>query len=374
MRHGIAFRKLSRTSSHRDLMLRNMVSSLLEHERITTTVAKAKEASRIAEWVISWGKRGTAAQKRRAEAFLMNKHITLPKLFDELSQRYASRSGGYTRVHHFGNRRGDHAPQAILELVDNPNDLRFHMTARIVGRELARLTRTNPSQEAKVLEWATSGTPLTKSQPEVYGLLNDMTRLHTKKALRFLPSSSSSSSSSTTADAESSSSSTPSTPSGSNNRLSLQQFDSLAKEAFFRTTAISKVPLWDEDLNKYEDLLLQGKENPDSVPVTTPGQGRKLWAGQEDFGKRYSASTPTISQKSTREESAWEDIDEEQVQTEQQKKEIRDKWTKKKVRHADGRNGALGQRSAIARSKGHQAPPRSMSERKLRLDMPVSSI
>ena len=67
----MAFRKLSRTSSHRDLMLRNMVSSLLEHEQIKTTLAKAKEASRMAEWVITWGKKGTLAQKRRAEAFLM---------------------------------------------------------------------------------------------------------------------------------------------------------------------------------------------------------------------------------------------------------------------------------------------------------------
>lgn len=250
------------------------------------------------------------------------------------------------------------------------------MTARIVGRELARLIRMNPKQEAKVLEWATSTTPVATQQPEVYDLLNEMTRSHTKKALRFLPSSSSSSSPSASSEAEASTSTSSSLSPSSNKHLTLQQFDSLAREAFFRTTAISKVPLWDEDLNKYEDLLLHGKENLDSVPVTRPGQGRKLWAGQEDLDSRYpNTSTSSSHQEKARAEEEWEDVEEEQqIQTVQQKKEIRDKWTKKKVRHADGRNGALGQRSAIARSKGHQAPPRTMSERKLRHDMPVFSI
>lgn len=71
MRHQVAFRKLSRTASHRDLMLRNMVSSLLQHEQIQTTLPKAKEASRVAEWVIGWGKGGSLADKKAAEAFLM---------------------------------------------------------------------------------------------------------------------------------------------------------------------------------------------------------------------------------------------------------------------------------------------------------------
>lgn len=71
MRHGVAFNRLSRTTSHRDLMLRNMVSSLIEHEQIQTTFAKAKEAARVAEGVITWGKTGRLAQMRRAEGFLM---------------------------------------------------------------------------------------------------------------------------------------------------------------------------------------------------------------------------------------------------------------------------------------------------------------
>ena len=71
MRHGVAFRKLSRTSSHRDLLLRNLVTSLIQHEKIKTTLAKAKEASRVAEWVITWGKSGRLEDVRRAESYLM---------------------------------------------------------------------------------------------------------------------------------------------------------------------------------------------------------------------------------------------------------------------------------------------------------------
>jgi hypothetical protein len=269
----------------------------------------------------------------------------------------------------FGNRRGDHAPQAILELVDNPNDLRFHMTARIVGRELARLTRTNSKYEVRVLEWATARELPTTAQPKVYSLLNEMTTRHIKKALQFLPPTSSTSSpASSSADADASTS----TSVPSNKHLTLSQFDSIAREAFFRTTAISKVPLWDEDMSKYEDLLIHAKEDTDSVPITLPGHGRKLWAGQEDLDKRYSPISASKSSKLV-DEDEWEDVNEED-RTIEQKKEVRDKWTKKKKRHDDGRNGNLGQRSAIARSKGHQAPPRTMSERRSRFDMPVSSI
>ncbi|KAG9094688.1 hypothetical protein FS749_012005 [Ceratobasidium sp. UAMH 11750] len=116
MKHGIAFRKLSRTSSHRGLLLRNLVSSLLQHEQIKTTLPKAKETARLAE---------------------KNPHTLLPKLFTTYKTRYASRPGGYTRIHKFGHRQGDHAPHAILELVDGPRDLGFQLAARAVGRETA---------------------------------------------------------------------------------------------------------------------------------------------------------------------------------------------------------------------------------------------
>ncbi|KAJ9476390.1 54S ribosomal protein L8, mitochondrial [Pseudozyma hubeiensis] len=132
---GLAFRKLGRTSSHRNHLLRNLVSSLIQHERISTTVAKAKEAAREAEKIITLGKRGTVQAGYGARGYLFSQQETLPKL-QELAQRYANRPGGYTRIHLHGNRKGDHAPRAILELVDNPHDLRMQMTARTLAKEV----------------------------------------------------------------------------------------------------------------------------------------------------------------------------------------------------------------------------------------------
>ncbi|KAJ1029941.1 hypothetical protein NDA16_000856 [Ustilago loliicola] len=132
---GLAFRKLGRTSSHRNHLLRNLVSSLIQHERISTTVAKAKEAAREAEKIITLGKRGTVQAGYGARGYLFSQQDTLPKL-QELAQRYANRPGGYTRIHLHGNRKGDHAPRAVLELVDNPFDLRMQMTARTLAKEV----------------------------------------------------------------------------------------------------------------------------------------------------------------------------------------------------------------------------------------------
>jgi len=117
------------------LMLRNLVSALLEHGQIKTTIAKAKETTRLAEKMITLGKRGDDHAKRQAEAFLMNHSKIIPTLFDTYAKRYAQRPGGYTRIHRFGNRPGDNAPHAIIELVDGPYDIKFDLTARAVGRE-----------------------------------------------------------------------------------------------------------------------------------------------------------------------------------------------------------------------------------------------
>ena len=116
MRHRKAGRKLNRTASHRKAMLRNMVTSLLEHERIVTTVPKAKEARRVTEKMITLGKRGDLHARRQAMAYIRSKGI-VAKLFDELSSQYADRQGGYTRIIRTGNRYGDAAPMAIVELV-----------------------------------------------------------------------------------------------------------------------------------------------------------------------------------------------------------------------------------------------------------------
>lgn len=117
MRHRKAGRKLGRTSSHRDAMLRNMVTALLDQERIVTTVPKAKEARRVTEQMITLGKRGDLHARRQAMSYIRSKSI-VAKLFEQLSGQYAERQGGYTRIIRTGSRLGDAAPMAILELVD----------------------------------------------------------------------------------------------------------------------------------------------------------------------------------------------------------------------------------------------------------------
>ncbi|MGI6655891.1 MAG: 50S ribosomal protein L17 [Desulfobulbus sp.] len=117
MRHRKSGRKLGRTAAHRDAMLRNMVTSLLDQERIVTTLPKAKEARRIAEQMITLGKRGDLHARRQAFSYIRSKDI-VAKLFDQLSPQYADRQGGYTRIIRTGHRLGDAAPMAILELVD----------------------------------------------------------------------------------------------------------------------------------------------------------------------------------------------------------------------------------------------------------------
>ena len=117
MRHKIAGRKLSRPTAHRMLMLRGMVTDLLRHESIQTTEPKAKEVRRLAEKLITRGKKGTLHQRRMAAAFLTDDSI-VKKLFDEIGPRFEDRPGGYTRILKIGLRKGDAAPMAMLELVD----------------------------------------------------------------------------------------------------------------------------------------------------------------------------------------------------------------------------------------------------------------
>jgi large subunit ribosomal protein L17 len=119
MRHQVAGRKLNRTTSHRLAMLNNMVTSLLEHEAIRTTVPKAKEARKMAERIITLGKKGGLANVRLAARVVKDKDV-LHKVFTEYKERYAQRPGGYTRIVRIGFRRGDAAEMALLELVDRP--------------------------------------------------------------------------------------------------------------------------------------------------------------------------------------------------------------------------------------------------------------
>ncbi|MGE5027497.1 MAG: 50S ribosomal protein L17 [Betaproteobacteria bacterium] len=119
MRHRVANRKLNRTSSHRLAMLRNMANSLLRHEVIRTTVPKAKELRRVAEPLITLGKKPSLANRRMAFDRLRDREMVV-KLFDELGPRFQKRNGGYLRILKCGFRVGDNAPMAIVELLDRP--------------------------------------------------------------------------------------------------------------------------------------------------------------------------------------------------------------------------------------------------------------
>jgi len=117
MRHGHGLRKLNRTSSHRLAMLRNMSNSLLRHERISTTVPKAKELRRVVEPMITLGKKPSLANRRLAFDRLRDREM-VTKLFDELGPRFAKRNGGYLRILKSGFRKGDNAPMAMVVLTE----------------------------------------------------------------------------------------------------------------------------------------------------------------------------------------------------------------------------------------------------------------
>ncbi|KAH8671407.1 ribosomal protein L17 [Xylariales sp. PMI_506] len=132
----VKYRHLSRNSAHRQALLRNLVTSLVKHESIRTTYAKAKETQRIADKLITLAKRNNETARRKAQGILFTPHELLPKLFTTLRQRYQERPGGYTRVLRTEPKSTyDQAPSAILEFVDGPKDMRFHMTAAAVARD-----------------------------------------------------------------------------------------------------------------------------------------------------------------------------------------------------------------------------------------------
>lgn len=135
MRHRKSGRKLNRTSSHRQAMFRNMVTSLLDHERIYTTLPKAKEIRRWTDWMITLGKRGDLHARRQSLAVIRSKDI-VHKLFADLAPRYQNRPGGYTRIIKAGYRRGDAAPMCIIELT-SPSE-----------QPVAKKTKPKKSKEA----------------------------------------------------------------------------------------------------------------------------------------------------------------------------------------------------------------------------------
>jgi len=160
MRHLKSGRKFGRTSAHRKAMFRNLVIALIRRERIRTTLAKAKELRSHIEKTITLGKKGTLHARRQA-FMVVNEKDAFLKLFGTLSERYANRNGGYTRVIKIGNRRGDDAPMAFIELVDREEEA---AEAKTKGGKKAQPDKKGSGEkvEAKKKEAGTEKAPSKK--------------------------------------------------------------------------------------------------------------------------------------------------------------------------------------------------------------------
>ena len=139
MRHLKSKRKLNRTSSHRKAMLGNMAVALIKHEQIQTTLPKAKELSPFVDKLITLGKKGDLASRKKVYSILPEKQWT-SKIFDELSERYKERDGGYTRVLKAGFRYGDSAPMAVIELVDRNPDALGQDSGPVLSEEIEEVS------------------------------------------------------------------------------------------------------------------------------------------------------------------------------------------------------------------------------------------
>ena len=139
MRHLKSKRKLNKTSSHRKAMLGNMAVALIKHEQIQTTLPKAKELSPFVDKLITLGKKGDLASRKKAYSILPEKQW-VSKIFDELSERYKERDGGYTRVLKAGFRYGDSAPMAVIELVDRNPDALGQDSGPVLSEEIEEVS------------------------------------------------------------------------------------------------------------------------------------------------------------------------------------------------------------------------------------------
>ena len=148
MRHRVSFRKLSRTHEHRRALLRNLVTSLFIHERIETTVAKAKEARRVAERMITFAKRGDLSARRHVDSYLFDEDAT-KKLFDTIAPWYKERAGGYTRIIRKGRRLGDAGEIAVFELVKSESQKAEDRKRRIEAAEAKDLAKAEGGKKAK---------------------------------------------------------------------------------------------------------------------------------------------------------------------------------------------------------------------------------
>ncbi len=148
MRHRVSFRKLSRTHEHRRALLRNMVTSLFLHERIETTVAKAKEARRVAERMITFAKRGDLSARRHVDSYVFDPAATR-KLFETIAPWYKDRPGGYTRIIRIGRRLGDAGEMAIFELVKTVEQKAEDRRRRIEAAEAKELAKSGSAATSK---------------------------------------------------------------------------------------------------------------------------------------------------------------------------------------------------------------------------------
>jgi large subunit ribosomal protein L17 len=138
MKHNITHRKLNRTTSHRKALMMNMSNALIKHEQITTTLPKAKELRPFVEKIITLGKKGDLESRRKTIAILQDQK-NAKKIFNVFADRYKERSGGYTRIIKIGNRFGDNAPTAVIELVDRDEDAK--------GLDSGPVIEKKPSEE-----------------------------------------------------------------------------------------------------------------------------------------------------------------------------------------------------------------------------------
>ena len=134
MKHNIVQRKLNRTTAHRKTLLMNLSNALLKHEQITTTLPKAKELRPFVEKIITLGKKENLHARKKANSLLRDEK-NLKKLFDVFSQRYKDRNGGYTRIVKLGNRYGDNAPTAVIELVDRDIDAKGKDSGPVIAKK-----------------------------------------------------------------------------------------------------------------------------------------------------------------------------------------------------------------------------------------------
>ena len=143
MRHGMANKKLNRTAEHRKALLKNMLNSLIKYEQITTTLPKAKELRRYLEKIITLGKNGNLQSRRKAISILQDQKMS-KKVFDILADRYKDRKGGYTRIIKLGNRFGDNAPTAVIELVDRDENAKGQDSGPVVEKKSTEEVEEQP--------------------------------------------------------------------------------------------------------------------------------------------------------------------------------------------------------------------------------------